>query len=166
MGPFPHDAPPATISADNPAGTDGFEFVEFAHPEPEKLEALFERMGYTPVARPRRTGAVRHARAPAVALAQWQSTGMWIQRLRVRAPQATPTLLRRGGCAAGCARSVRVLPMPAGSGRRLPRRLTEPVCACHRLVRCPSMTPAAVRPVASSAGPYPCSTTTDASSGW
>ena len=28
MGPFPHDAPPATISADNPMGTDGFEFVE------------------------------------------------------------------------------------------------------------------------------------------
>ena len=34
MGPFPHDAPPAIISAANPAGTDGFEFVEFAHPEP------------------------------------------------------------------------------------------------------------------------------------
>src|SRR4051794_3605444 len=28
MGPFPHDAPAATISADNPMGTDGFEFVE------------------------------------------------------------------------------------------------------------------------------------------
>ena len=28
MGPFPHDAPPATISKANPAGTDGFEFVE------------------------------------------------------------------------------------------------------------------------------------------
>lgn len=51
MGPFPHDAPPAKISADNPAGTDGFEFVEFAHPEPEKLEELFARMGYMPVAR-------------------------------------------------------------------------------------------------------------------
>jgi 4-hydroxyphenylpyruvate dioxygenase len=51
MGPFPHDAPPATISADNPAGTDGFEFVEFAHPEPGKLEALFVRMGYVEVAR-------------------------------------------------------------------------------------------------------------------
>ena len=51
MGPFPHDAPPARISADNPAGTDGFEFVEFAHPEPEKLEELFTRMGYVPVAR-------------------------------------------------------------------------------------------------------------------
>ena len=34
MGPFPHDAPPATITAANPAGTDGFEFVEFAHTEP------------------------------------------------------------------------------------------------------------------------------------
>ena len=51
MGPFPHDAPPATISAANPAGTDGFEFVEFAHPEPAKLADLFERMGYVAVAR-------------------------------------------------------------------------------------------------------------------
>jgi 4-hydroxyphenylpyruvate dioxygenase len=51
MGPFPHDAPPATIGPHNPAGTDGFEFVEFAHPEPGKLEALFDRMGYVEVAR-------------------------------------------------------------------------------------------------------------------
>ncbi len=51
MGPFPHDAPRATITADNPAGTDGFEFVEFAHEEAEKLETLFTRMGYTPVAK-------------------------------------------------------------------------------------------------------------------
>jgi hypothetical protein len=39
------------ISEDNPAGTDGFEFVEFAHPDPKELEALFARMGYEPVAR-------------------------------------------------------------------------------------------------------------------
>jgi 4-hydroxyphenylpyruvate dioxygenase len=51
MGPYPHDAPVATISAENPAGTDGFEFVEFAHPEPDKLAELFTRMGYSPVAR-------------------------------------------------------------------------------------------------------------------
>ncbi|MEO4043079.1 4-hydroxyphenylpyruvate dioxygenase [Hoeflea sp. CAU 1731] len=54
MGPFPHDAPPAKISDDNPAGTDGFEFVEFAHPEPEKLEELFTKMGYVAVARHKR----------------------------------------------------------------------------------------------------------------
>lgn len=51
MGPFPHDAPVAQITEQNPVGTDGFEFVEFAHPEPEKLAALFEQMGYQPVAR-------------------------------------------------------------------------------------------------------------------
>ena len=53
MGPFPHDAPKATISEINPAGTDGFEFVEFAHPEPEKLDTLFRSMGYVPVAQHR-----------------------------------------------------------------------------------------------------------------
>ncbi|MDB6180855.1 4-hydroxyphenylpyruvate dioxygenase [Paracoccus fistulariae] len=51
MGPFPHNAPKATISAANPAGTDGFEFVEYAHPEPEKLDKIFRQMGFTPVAR-------------------------------------------------------------------------------------------------------------------
>src|SRR5205807_10549420 len=53
MGPFPHDAPAATISADNPMGTDGFEFVEYAHPNPGELHALFKLMGYAPVARHR-----------------------------------------------------------------------------------------------------------------
>ncbi|MCL4674808.1 MAG: 4-hydroxyphenylpyruvate dioxygenase [Pararhodobacter sp.] len=50
MGPFPHHAPRATISAGNPAGTDGFEFVEFAHPEPETLRKLFASMGFEKVA--------------------------------------------------------------------------------------------------------------------
>jgi 4-hydroxyphenylpyruvate dioxygenase len=53
MGPFPHTAPRASISAENPAGTDGFEFVEFAHPNPDELRALFSRMGYTLTARHR-----------------------------------------------------------------------------------------------------------------
>lgn len=47
MGPFPHNAAKATICESNPAGTDGFEFVEFASPEPETLRALFSKMGYT-----------------------------------------------------------------------------------------------------------------------
>lgn len=47
MGPFPHDAPRATISDKNPAGTDGFEFVEFAHPEPQELRDLFTQMGFS-----------------------------------------------------------------------------------------------------------------------
>lgn len=51
MGPFPHDAPRAQITPENPAGTDGFEFVEFAHPDPQELRDLFTRMGYVLVAR-------------------------------------------------------------------------------------------------------------------
>lgn len=47
MGPFPHDAPRATISTENPAGTDGFEFVEFAHPNPQELRDLFVKMGFS-----------------------------------------------------------------------------------------------------------------------
>ena len=50
MGPFPHQAPRATITEQNPAGTDGFEFVEFAHLEPQVLRDLFTSMGYTHVA--------------------------------------------------------------------------------------------------------------------
>ncbi|MDA7425866.1 4-hydroxyphenylpyruvate dioxygenase [Thalassococcus lentus] len=50
MGPFPHDAPQSKITPENPAGTDGFEFVEFAHPEPQSLRALFAQMGYAHVA--------------------------------------------------------------------------------------------------------------------
>jgi len=38
---------------DNPLGTDGFEFVEYCSPEPEKLGALFEQMGFTAIARHR-----------------------------------------------------------------------------------------------------------------
>ena len=44
-----------TIAAwDNPMGTDGFEFIEYAATEPEKLGRLFEQMGFVAVARHRR----------------------------------------------------------------------------------------------------------------
>ncbi len=41
----------------NPMGTDGFEFVEFAHPEPENLGQLFKLMGFREVARHRSKNA-------------------------------------------------------------------------------------------------------------
>ena len=45
---------------DNPIGTDGFEFVEFTSPEPEKLAAYFEQIGFTAVARHRSKNVVRY----------------------------------------------------------------------------------------------------------
>ena len=38
---------------DNPMGTKGFEFVEYAAPDPKGLGALFEQMGFTAIARHR-----------------------------------------------------------------------------------------------------------------
>jgi 4-hydroxyphenylpyruvate dioxygenase len=40
-------------SWDNPMGTDGFEFVEYAAPDPKALGALFERLGFSAIARHR-----------------------------------------------------------------------------------------------------------------
>jgi 4-hydroxyphenylpyruvate dioxygenase len=39
---------------DNPMGTDGFEFIEYAAPDPAAMGALFERMGFKAIARHRR----------------------------------------------------------------------------------------------------------------
>ncbi|WP_114814994.1 4-hydroxyphenylpyruvate dioxygenase [Paraburkholderia kururiensis] len=38
---------------ENPVGTDGFEFIEYTAPDPKALGQLFERMGFTAVARHR-----------------------------------------------------------------------------------------------------------------
>lgn len=42
-----------TQPRENPLGVSGFEFVEFASPQPEKLHALFKSLGFTAVARHR-----------------------------------------------------------------------------------------------------------------
>jgi 4-hydroxyphenylpyruvate dioxygenase len=38
---------------DNPMGTDGFEFIEYAAPDPAAMGQLFERMGFTAIAKHR-----------------------------------------------------------------------------------------------------------------
>lgn len=38
---------------DNPMGTDGFEFIEYAAPDPKALGALFEQLGFAAIARHR-----------------------------------------------------------------------------------------------------------------
>ncbi len=42
-----------TTTWDNPMGTDGFEFIEYAAPDPAAMGRLFERMGFTAIARHR-----------------------------------------------------------------------------------------------------------------
>jgi 4-hydroxyphenylpyruvate dioxygenase len=48
------NAAPGTITAwDNPMGTDGFEFIEYAAPDPRAMGEVFERMGFKPIAKHR-----------------------------------------------------------------------------------------------------------------
>ena len=52
---------PATQTAaawENPMGTDGFEFIEYAAPDPKAMGELFERMGFKPVARHRHKNVI------------------------------------------------------------------------------------------------------------
>jgi len=39
------------VQFENPMGVDGFEFVEFAAPNPKLLHDLFPRLGFKPVAK-------------------------------------------------------------------------------------------------------------------
>ena len=48
--PLSTESPPAW---DNPMGTDGFEFIEYAAPDPVAMGALFERMGFKAIAKHR-----------------------------------------------------------------------------------------------------------------
>ncbi|MEP6883990.1 MAG: 4-hydroxyphenylpyruvate dioxygenase [Gammaproteobacteria bacterium] len=51
----------AVLSAANPMRTDGFEFVEYAAPDPDLLRRLFERMGLPAVARHRSKNVTLHS---------------------------------------------------------------------------------------------------------
>ncbi|WP_037503340.1 4-hydroxyphenylpyruvate dioxygenase [Sphingomonas jaspsi] len=48
------------LGLENPMGTDGFEFVEYAAPDPELLRELFGKMGFPGVARHKRKNVTLH----------------------------------------------------------------------------------------------------------
>jgi 4-hydroxyphenylpyruvate dioxygenase len=50
---LPQQATQAAAAWENPMGTDGFEFIEYAAPDPKAMGELFERMGFRPVAKHR-----------------------------------------------------------------------------------------------------------------
>jgi len=76
---FPDPAPPvAVIMADlfeNPLGTDGFEFVEYTSPEPEKLDKLFTLLGFTAVAKHKTRNILRYKQGDITFLVNREKTG-------------------------------------------------------------------------------------------
>jgi 4-hydroxyphenylpyruvate dioxygenase len=110
---------------DNPMGLCGFEFVEFASPVPGVLEPLFEKMGFTLVART----AARTCCCTARATSTSSSTASRAARRPTSPPSTAPA---PAAWPSGCA--MRTWPTPARSSRaRSPSRFPPGRwnCACR-----------------------------------
>ncbi len=84
-----------TELTDNPLGTDGFEFVEFTAPDPERLKRVFEPMGFAAVARHRSKNVLRF-RPGRHQLHPQHGAGRPAGRLPRRARALAPTPWRSG----------------------------------------------------------------------
>ena len=79
---------------DNPLGTDGFEFVEFTSPEPERLKGLFELMGFTAVARHRSKDVLRFRQGDINFILNMEPSGQPAEFRREHGPSANAMAFR------------------------------------------------------------------------
>ena len=89
--------PSATESRDlfdNPLGTDGFEFVEFTSPEPERLKDLFEKMGFTAVSKHRSKNVLRFRQGDINFILNMEPSGQAAEFREVRGPSANAMAFR------------------------------------------------------------------------
>ena len=86
------------LGLENPMGTDGFEFVEYAAPDPELLRALFAKMGFPAVARHKRKNVTLHRQGDINFIINAEP-GSFAEQFRAR---AWPLRLRHGVPGQGC----------------------------------------------------------------
>ena len=79
---------------ENPLGTDGFEFVEFTSPEPEKLAAHLELMGFTATARHRSKAVTRYQQGDINFLLNMEPRGQAASFRSQRGPSANAMAFR------------------------------------------------------------------------
>ncbi|MBS0386231.1 MAG: 4-hydroxyphenylpyruvate dioxygenase [Proteobacteria bacterium] len=79
---------------ENPIGTDGFEFVEFTAPEPEKLAAYFEQIGFTAVAKHRSKNVVRYKQNDINFILNMEPTGQPAEFRKAHGPSANAMAFR------------------------------------------------------------------------
>jgi 4-hydroxyphenylpyruvate dioxygenase len=75
-------------ASDNPAGTDGFEFVEYTAPDPELLRTLFERLGFPATARHRSKNVTLHRQGDINFIINAEPAGFGQQFAQVHGPSA------------------------------------------------------------------------------
>ena len=79
---------------DNPLGTDGFEFVEFTSPEPDRLKALFEQMGFTATDRHRSKNVLRFRHGDINLILNMEPDGQAADFRQVHGPSANAMAFR------------------------------------------------------------------------
>jgi len=79
---------------ENPIGTDGFEFVEFTSPEPEKLAAYFEQIGFTAVGKHRSKNVVRYKQNDINFILNMEPTGQAADFRKAHGPSANAMAFR------------------------------------------------------------------------
>jgi 4-hydroxyphenylpyruvate dioxygenase len=79
---------------ENPLGTDGFEFVEFTSPEPERLKGLFELMGFTATQRHRSKNVLRFRQGDINFILNMEPSGQPADFRQVHGPSANAMAFR------------------------------------------------------------------------
>jgi len=79
---------------ENPLGTDGFEFVEFTAPDPERLKAVFETMGFAAIARHRSKTVLRFAQGDVNFILNMEPSGQPADFRKIHGPSANAMAFR------------------------------------------------------------------------
>ena len=103
---------------DNPMGTDGFEFVEYAAPDPGLLRALFRQLGFAEVARHRSKNVTLHKQGDIHFIINAEHDSFAQQFARDHGPCACAMAFRVSDARAAFDRAVRLgaTPCPGNPG--------------------------------------------------
>lgn len=110
----------------NPMGIDGFEFVEFASPNPAALHALFTHMGFTAVSRHRKLAITRYQQGQANFLINEEPGSFAAQFAQLHGPSACGFAIRVSDAQGAYARALSNGGEPI-TELALPRALDAPV---------------------------------------
>lgn len=101
---------------ENPLGTDGFEFVEYTSPEPEKIEALFKSLGFTAVAKHKTKNITRYKQGDISFLVNKEDTGQAAEFRKEHGPSANAMAFRVKDAKAAYADAIARGAEPFGDG--------------------------------------------------
>lgn len=91
---------------ENPMGLDGFEFVEFTHPEPEALAGLFVKLGFTHVGTHRSKNVRHYAQGDIHFILNMEPEGQPAQFRETRGPSANAMAFRVADAAKALALAI------------------------------------------------------------